>query len=115
MSRLLLRHQSVKMASIFIIKKRNCHLQRKRMYIKEHCRQRKREECFHSTGRGGYLTKAVLDELLDLIQKAGKEKQKNARISLNWPQAVIRFDYVEDHGEAEPEVVVEEANEGEKE
>ena len=65
--------------------------------------------------RGGYLTKAVLDELLDLIQKAGKEKQKNARISLNWPQAVIRFDYVEDHGEAEPEVVVEEANEGEKE
>ena len=42
-------------------------------------------------------------------------KEKNARISLNWPQAVLRFDYVEDHGEAEPEVVVEEANEGEKE
>ena len=34
----------------FIIKKRNCHLQRQRMYIKEHCRQRKREECLHSTG-----------------------------------------------------------------
>ena len=115
MSHLLLRHQSVKMASIFIIKKRNCHLQRQRMYIKEHCRQRKREGVFTFHWRGGYLTKAVLDELLDLIQKAGKEKQKNARISLNWPQAVIRFDYVEDHGEAEPEVVVEEANEGEKE
>lgn len=65
--------------------------------------------------RGGYLTKAVLEELLELIQKAGKEKQKNARISLNWPQAVLRFDYVEDHGEVKPEVVVEEANEGEKE
>ena len=65
--------------------------------------------------RGGYLTKAVLEELLELIQKAGKEKQKNARISLNWPQAVLRFDYVEDHGKVEPEVVVEEANEGEKE
>lgn len=65
--------------------------------------------------RGGYLTKAVLEELLELIRKAGKEKQKNARISLNWPQAVLRFDYVEDHGKAEPEVVVEEANEGEKE
>lgn len=65
--------------------------------------------------RGGYLTKAVLEELLELIQKAGKEKRKNARISLNWPQAVLRFDYVEDHGEVEPEVVVEEANEGEKE
>ena len=28
---------------------------------------------------------------------------------------MLRFDYVEDHGEAEPEVVVEEANEGERE
>ena len=27
--------------------------------------------------RGGYLTKAVLEELLELIQKAGKEKQEN--------------------------------------
>ncbi len=33
---------------------------------------------------------------------------------MNWSQAVLRFDYVEDHGEVEPEVVVEEANEGEK-
>ena len=72
-----------------------------------------REFTFH--WRGGYLTKAVLKELLDLIEKAGKEKQKNARISLNWPQAVLRFDYVETAGETEPEVVVEEANEGEKE
>ncbi len=112
----MLRHQSVKMASIFIIKKRNCHLQRQRMYIKRALQTAKKKgRVFTFHWRGGYLTKAVLDELLDLIQKAGKEKQKNARISLNWPQAVIRFDYVEDHGEAEPEVVVEEANEGEKE
>ncbi len=111
----MLRHQSVKMESISIIKRRNCHLQRQRMYIRRALQAAKKGRVFTFHWRGGYLTKAVLDELLDLIQKAGKEKQKNARISLNWPQAVICFDYVEDHGEAEPEVVVEEANEGEKE
>ncbi len=31
--------------------------------------------------RGGYLTRAVLDELLDLIKKAGAEKGKVARIA----------------------------------
>ena len=35
--------------------------------------------------RGGYLTREILGELLELIRKAGKEKQKSARISLNWP------------------------------
>ena len=111
----MLRHQSVKMASIFYYKEKKLSFTKTEdVYKRALQTAKKREECLHSTG-GGYLTKAVLDELLDLIQKAGKEKQKNARISSNWPQAVIRFDYVEDHGEAEPEVVVEEANEGEKE
>ena len=32
--------------------------------------------------RGGYLTKTVLEELLDLIEKAGAEKGKKPRISL---------------------------------
>lgn len=45
--------------------------------------------------RGGYLTREVLQELLELIRKAGEERQKTARISLNWPQAVIHFSYVE--------------------
>ena len=62
--------------------------------------------------RGGYLTKAVLDELLDLIKKAGAEKGKVARIALNWPQAVLRLEYVEDGQE---NVTMEEANEGEQE
>ena len=39
--------------------------------------------------RGGYLTREVLQELLELIRKAGEERQKTARISLNWPQAFI--------------------------
>ena len=67
--------------------------------------------------RGGYLTKAVLEELLDLIEKAGAEKGKKPRISLNWPQAVLRFRYVdaEAAGSADAEDVhMEEANEGEE-
>ena len=63
--------------------------------------------------RGGYLTREVLEKLLDLLRKAGEEKQKTARISLNWSQAVIRVSYVEDRGLAC--VDMEEANEGEKE
>ena len=61
--------------------------------------------------RGGYLTKAVLDELLELIKKAGEEKGKKARIALNWPQAVLRLEYMEDGQE---NVTLEEANEGEQ-
>mgnify|MGYP000792940664 CR=1 FL=1 len=66
--------------------------------------------------RGGYLTKTVLEELLDLIEKAGAEKGKKPRISLNWPQAVIRFGYVDAEiagSSAAEEVQMEEANEGE--
>ena len=65
--------------------------------------------------RGGYLTREALKELLDLIRKAGEERKKTPVVNVNWPQAVLRFDYVETAGETEPEVVVEEANEGEKE
>ena len=64
--------------------------------------------------RGGYLTREVLQELLELIRKAGEERQKTARISLNWSQAVIHFSYVENAGIPEPEVVMEDANEGEQ-
>lgn len=51
---------------------------------------------------------------MELIRKAGEERQKTARISLNWPQAVIHFSYVENVGIPEPEVVMEDANEGEQ-
>ena len=49
---------------------------------------------------------------MDLIKKAGAEKGKVARIALNWPQAVLRLEYVEDGQE---NVTMEEANEGEQE
>lgn len=64
--------------------------------------------------RGGYLTREVLKELLELIREAGKQKNKNVKISLNWPQAVLRVEFLEDHGEPEPEVLVQDANEGEQ-
>ena len=62
--------------------------------------------------RGGYLTKEVLRELLDLIEKAGKERQKTALIKLNWPQAVLRVCYTDEP--IQPVVTMEEANEGEE-
>ena len=52
----------------------------------------------------------------DLIEKAGAEKGKKPRISLNWPQAVIRCGYVDAEiagSSAAEEVQMEEANEGE--
>ena len=48
----------------------------------------------------------------EAAKKAGAEKGKVARIALNWPQAVLRLEYVEDGQE---NVTMEEANEGEKE
>ena len=64
--------------------------------------------------RGGYLTRDVLQELLETIRLAGKEKGKTPIVSLNWPQAVLRLEYREEEpGKQPPQVVFEEANEGE--
>ena len=62
--------------------------------------------------RGGYLTKEILKELLELIRKAGDEKDKTAMVSINWPQAVIRVQYTD--MQVQESVTIEEANEGEK-
>ena len=62
--------------------------------------------------RVGYLTKEVLKELLELIRKAGDEKDKTAMVSINWPQAVIRVQYTD--MQVQESVTIEEANEGEK-
>ena len=58
--------------------------------------------------RGGFLTREVMGELLELIRKAGQEKDKTARIQLNWPQAVVRISY-QDAGLQET-VLMEDAN-----
>lgn len=62
--------------------------------------------------RGGYLTREVLDELLELIRKAGAERNKTARVSINWPQAVIRLEYTDT--QLPEKISLEEANEGER-
>lgn len=63
--------------------------------------------------RGGYLTREVLAEILEVMGKAAEKKEKHMRVSLNWPQAVFHVQFVT-LNEAE-EVVMEEANEGERE
>lgn len=63
--------------------------------------------------RGGYLTKDILKELLEVFDKEARAKGKRALVSVNWPQAVLRVRFEEGVGEEMFEM--EEANEGEKE
>lgn len=58
--------------------------------------------------RGGYLTREVMGKLLELIRKAGQEKNKTAKVQLNWPQAVIRVSYQE--GNIQESFLMEDAN-----
>ena len=97
----------------FYYKEKKLSFTKKEDVYKRALQAAKKGKMFTFHWRGGYLTRAVLEELLDLIRKAGEEKGKHVRISLNWSQAVIRFDFVENVGQ--PEVVMEEANEGERE
>ncbi|WP_455721870.1 transglutaminase domain-containing protein [Agathobacter sp.] len=63
--------------------------------------------------RGGYLTKEILKELLEVFDEEAKVKEKQAYVSVNWPQAVIRVRFKDGAGEEQLEM--EEANEGEVE
>ena len=62
--------------------------------------------------RGGYLTREILAELLEIFDKEAQAKDKRARISVNWPQAVLRVRF--EDGAGEEQIEMEEANEGEK-
>ena len=55
----------------------------------------------------------VLAQLLDMLGKAGQERGRRAKVSLNWPQAVLRVRYVQEDI-LPAEVIMEEANEGEE-
>ena len=63
--------------------------------------------------RGGYLTREILTSLMEIFEKEGKAKEKQAYVSVNWPQAVLRVRF--EDGEGEEQLEMEEANEGEKE
>lgn len=72
----------------------------------------KKEKTLIFHWRGGYMTREVLKELLEIIQQEGVKREKHAVISLNWPQAVLQVTYLE--GLTEAQVEMQEANEGEQ-
>lgn len=61
--------------------------------------------------RGGYLTKTVLEELLQIITEAASEKKRYSQVSINWPQAVIRVMFFQE--QVEDSVKIEDAYEEE--
>ena len=63
--------------------------------------------------RGGYLTKEVVMEMLQIFEEEAVKKEKHAKVSINWPQAVLQVRF-EEQAPVE-QVTLEEANEGEKE
>ncbi len=46
--------------------------------------------------RGGYFTKAIIEELLKIIAGAAKEKNKYGQVSINWAQAIIRVKFTQE-------------------
>lgn len=62
--------------------------------------------------RGGYLTEAVLEELMEVIREEAQKKAKHPRIFLNWPQAILRITFEEEP--AKTQLEMQEANEGEQ-
>lgn len=62
--------------------------------------------------RGGYLTREILAELLEIFDKEAQARERKAYVSVNWPQAVLRVRFEDGIGEEQLEM--EEANEGEK-
>ncbi|MFT4146042.1 MAG: transglutaminase domain-containing protein [Mobilitalea sp.] len=61
--------------------------------------------------RGGYLTKAVMEELLHTVAEAAKEKSWHSQVSINWAQAVIRVKFIQE--QLEDSVKLEDAYEEE--
>lgn len=62
--------------------------------------------------RGGYLTREVMLELLKIFEDEAEKKEKYARVSINWPQAVIQVSFAKEI--PEQRMVMQEANEGEQ-
>ena len=58
--------------------------------------------------RGGYLTREMLQKLVDNMRKAGHEKNKTMLLQINWPQAVVRVQYQE--LQVEESIQMEDAN-----
>lgn len=80
--------------------------------VANRCKQAiKKEKVLTFHWRGGYLTKAVIEELLNIIAGAAKEKNKYSQVSINWLQAVIRVKFIQ--GQLDNSVKMEDAYEEE--
>lgn len=62
--------------------------------------------------RGGYLTREIVMEMFQIFEEEASKKEKHARVSINWPQAVLKVEFVQEL--PEEQMKLEEANEGEK-
>lgn len=63
--------------------------------------------------RGGYMTREIVQEFLQIFKEEGAKKEKYAKVSLNWAQAVVRVEFCRET--PLQELTLEEANEGERE
>lgn len=72
--------------------------------------RKKRPLIFH--WRGGHLTREILSELVTLVEQTAQQKGRFSKISVNVSQSVLYIDFIEHM--PDQEVVVEEANEGER-
>ncbi|MBO5667315.1 MAG: peptidase [Firmicutes bacterium] len=73
--------------------------------------KKKKPLIFH--WRGGYLTREVLNELLEIIHNAAAEKEVHARIHVNWPQSILKIDFTD--AITQDEVITDEADESDDE
>lgn len=65
--------------------------------VAKRCKQAiKKEKTLTFHWRGGYLTKALMEELLELIADAAKEKSRHSQVFINWSQAVIRVKFLQE-------------------
>lgn len=71
----------------------------------------KKNKPFVFQWRGSYLTRKVLEELLEILKAEAEKKQKYAYAALNWPQAVFHVSY--EAQQRDTQLRMEEANEGE--
>lgn len=63
--------------------------------------------------RGGYMTREIVQEFLQIFKEEAAKKEMHAKVSLNWAQAVVKVEFIEQV--PVEEVTLEEANEGERE
>ena len=63
--------------------------------------------------RGGYMTKEIVKEMLGIFEEEAVKREQHAKVSLNWPQAVVRVRFEKEA--PDEQLQLEEANEGEQE